>query len=1240
MNPLVPRFLLAELARGRRRGRLRAASLFADISGFTALTEALTAHGREGAELLAASLVSYFDPVVREIEGCGGFVTTFAGDALTALFPSRSDRVAARRGAEAARRISAIFREQPRRRNRFGEFSFAVKVGLSHGDVEWGIEGEPPSAYWFHGPAVSGCAAAEHAAAAGEIAGDGPFLRALGLEHGSAPAGARVFEPAPSPPGRLPKSPAGVGGESFSPEGLDHLPAEGEFRDVTALFLGFDAGASPAEIAECVSARVRAFGGSLSRVDFGDKGALALVFFGAPLAHEDDPARALELFLDLRDRSSVGGVRGGLARGIVWAGRNGASWRHDFTCQGNPVNMAARLMVRASRGGAVVSDAVRSGALGSHRFSDGERVPLKGFSEPVEVFRLEGRRGDGSSRGTGSTSVVVGREAEVESLLARLLPLGEGRFAGVTVLSGEAGAGKSTLVDRVRDELPRRLPRRTLWIETSCDPVLRRPLNPFERALRLRFDWGPDDPPDAAMARLAHGVERIVRRCRVRDRDRAAELERLAPWLGGVCGFPDPDPARRQVEPQLRMENQFAALAAWVRAEASLVPVVVRIEDAHAIDRESRRAVAAMVRELQGLPVAFLVDWRPGERHASEGLDLPAGVPYLEVELGALNERDLARLVEAIAGAPPAPSLVRLVAERSGGVPLFAEQLVRLLHDEGALEEGAGGLELARGAPPLPGGAAALLVARLDRLPGAVRRIVQSAAILGAEPPVDLLGDLVAEGGGGVDGAVEAATAAGIWRPQGDGRLVFHHALMRDAAYEMQSMAVRRRLHARAGELLERRGGEATLARLRDLAWHFESAEEAEKAVAWISRAAEAARGAKRTSEALDLHERLVRWLPPTGGETRATWTAIAEEREQLSRGEEALDACRKAEEAAGEGEEKDRDREWALSRVRNRVLRSAGRLREARAAAREFLARAREAGDEGAVGAALLCLGVGEVEKGNPKRAAELLAGAITRLSLGDLDRDLVLARIALSTLEFDAGAFESARAELLRAREVAKKRRDGWLEGVVALNLGAMEASPDEAIVWFERALAVFEEAGDRRYQSVCLNNLGSFRFRKGDIGPARELFVRASRIHERLGRPDGVVTALGNIAECDLALGKPLDAVAALEAAEGMEGANFEVVTFILLTHADALRALGRWPEAWSKLAEAEGLMERFPSAERLAEHRLIRGRLRALQSDVAGAVEDFREAGRIAGEQFPHLAKKANFELLEVFRATES
>ncbi|MCA9969001.1 MAG: hypothetical protein KC425_02240, partial [Anaerolineales bacterium] len=140
MNHLIPQFIFEQLQAGRDHGTFAAVTLFQDISGFTAMSQALMRHGKAGAELLADVINRVFEPLTTAVYARGGWITGFAGDAFTAVFPGQTP-AAALAAAETAVRIRQLIAQQAQRQTRFGAFSLTVKQGISAGEVAWGVVG-------------------------------------------------------------------------------------------------------------------------------------------------------------------------------------------------------------------------------------------------------------------------------------------------------------------------------------------------------------------------------------------------------------------------------------------------------------------------------------------------------------------------------------------------------------------------------------------------------------------------------------------------------------------------------------------------------------------------------------------------------------------------------------------------------------------------------------------------------------------------------------------------------------------------------------------------------------------------------------------------------------------------------------------------------------------------------------------------------------------------------------------
>jgi class 3 adenylate cyclase len=482
MPELVPRVVLDMVARGEARREWRALALFADVSGFTAMTEALASHGAEGAELLADALRDYFDPMLALVQEAGGLVTGFAGDAFTTLFPDDGGHEAVEEALLAASGMRDFFLRHPVRRTPFGDFPFALKLGLCSDRVACEVVRGRSDRHvgYFRGPAIDRAAAAEQSAGKGEVVLAPEILRrARGW---SLEGGLRAAHGTPRSdfPDGVPS--AGLRGEAlFLPRSALGFPTEGEFRDVVPVFFAFDEGCDARALSELLIDELLRHGDGALRVEFGDKGSVAWTFFGAPVAFEDQADRALSFARSVVARSG-GGVRAGVTRGVAYAGFLGGRARAEFTCLGRAVNLAARLMARAPAGEVWCSPGLRERAR-FHDFVPRGEHAFKGFSRPVAAFQAVRR----ASPAPPPPASLVARSAELtrlEELLRRAL---EGPSPGVIYLDGDAGLGKTTLLAALRARLLERDDAPVvLW--GGCRALGGQPLGPLREAL-----WGERD---------------------------------------------------------------------------------------------------------------------------------------------------------------------------------------------------------------------------------------------------------------------------------------------------------------------------------------------------------------------------------------------------------------------------------------------------------------------------------------------------------------------------------------------------------------------------------------------------------------------------------------------------------------------------------------------------------------------------------------------------------------------------
>lgn len=806
---LVPRMILENLEAGREHGRFPAATLFTDLSGFTLATERLMVHGPHGAEVLAEMMRGIFDPLVHTVFAHGGFVSNFAGDAFTAVFPIATEETladAAWRAAVTGWEIQQYIVTNPQQTTPYGEFDFTIKTGVGAGEVEWGIlpaEDRQRATFYFRGTAVTDCVAAEHRASAGELILSATVIELIDKRVQSISMGqcAQVIclLDAPPPARLLPLEPAAAQTMArFFPPSLLTQERSGEFRQVLYVFISLQGEPEHQEVAHFAAQLFRLqeqYGGLLNRIDFGDKGCHLLLFWGAPVSHENDISRALNFILDLRQECTIP-LRAGITYRIAHAGFIGSDLHEEFTCYGRGVNLAARLMTAANWNHLWLDNEVAQRARSQFLVEYVGEQAFKGFAEAQPVYALSGRREDTPPF---YQSAFLGREAEMSQLEAATRPLWDGRYAGVVTIVGEAGMGKSRLAyEFLRSSL---VANRCRVLRCQTDEILRDSLNPFRYGLRLYLGQSTAQEETANHHRFDHTLEALI--ATTPEADLRGDLERTRPFLAALIGLHRQDTLITQMEPELRAENTLIGIKALFKAESLRQPLIIWLEDAHWLDADSHAFLARLTRNVEAYPLLLLVTTR--EEPAADWFD--AAAPQQMILLRPLDKANVLTLAESLLGAHSTATATQLLAERADGNPYFAEQMALYLREQPLAtrmgKEKRASLPSSAALTTLPADIRTVLTARLDRLAPEMKQVVQRAAVLGREFDPQVLAQMLPNRPA-VGGQLERGTQEAIWFPVGDGRYLFKHALLREAAYEMQLHSRLHLLHREAREHMKR----------------------------------------------------------------------------------------------------------------------------------------------------------------------------------------------------------------------------------------------------------------------------------------------------------------------------------------------------------------------------------------------------------------------------------------------------
>ncbi|MGK3961094.1 TOMM system kinase/cyclase fusion protein [Sorangium sp. So ce118] len=594
-----------------------------------------------------------------------------------------------------------------------------------------------------------------------------------------------------------------------------------------------------------------------------------LLHFGYPSAQEDDARRAaraaLEIAADVRARSArLQATRGvslevriGLHAGLVIAGQS-----HRYTQHlGTTPQIAARLSALAAPGTVVVSgDAFR---LLRSRFMFEQEMSrdLSCADRPIATYRMGQEippaTQDRSTAGR-DTEPLIGRSQELDLLLQRWSQVQQGIGQSILVTGGP-GIGKS----RLTWELARRL--HGEWhscLECRCTPDRRNSaLHPMIELLDRLIDPGRDDAPGRKLARL----EALLSR-------RGFDLEETVPLLAALLSIPldgryaaPPDPPARQKERTLN------ALVTMLFDMAEERPVLFMVEDLQWADPTSLEWLGMMIADFPSARIMALFTARPefSPPWSTSGM--------LQIQLGRLDRSHVEHMVARLAGGRSLPEpLLAQVVDRTDGVPLFVEELTRMVLESGALVDKGDHYALSEpiSALAIPTTLRGLLMARLDRL-GRAKETARIAAALGREFSQEVLSAVSTLDGELVQEDLDRLMAADLIhrkRRLNNPTYQFKHVLIRDAAYESLSRRSRRQVHARIAGTLEARFPEIVAARPDLLAYHHAAAEQKRQAIAYAEAAAE--RALKRPANADDTEAvvhvtQALGWLPaiPDGRE-------------------------------------------------------------------------------------------------------------------------------------------------------------------------------------------------------------------------------------------------------------------------------------------------------------------------------------------------------------------------------------
>ncbi len=853
-------------------------------------------------------------------------------------------------------------------------------------------------------------------------------------------------------------------------------------------------------------------------------GDAALAFFGASTAHEDDPERAVRAGLEMveqvaryrehlaQERGIEGfAVRVGINTGLVVVGAVGSDERAEYTAMGEAVNLAARMQTAAPPGGVLITQDTYRQVRGRFDFVPQPLMRVKGHSEPLQTYlvvRAKPLAFPVRNRGIeGVTTPMVGRDAEMATLQNAYLDASEGGQARIVTVLGEAGLGKSRLLDEFTAWVDLRPEYQYYWRGRATRSTQATPYALLRDLFARRFRIQDSDSAADALARFRQALSGILA---PEQADLAGHLAGFdfsaSPAVRGLLG----SPAFRQIAAgALRQALQTlwglgrdgAPVGDQTLQAGQEGPVVVLLEDLHWADDASLDLIASLTGEDGQARLLMVAAARPDflQRRPNWG---EGQETHLRLELRPLSRRSSRALAgEILRRVPQVPRhLVERLVDGADGNPFFLEELVKVLIEDGAIETGVDewriNPEKLRDAR-LPPTLTAVLQARLDALPAAERLVLQRASVIGKQFWDTLVADLVPEVPDVAPPLAALRSRELIYRRErsafaGATEYTFEHAILREVTYESVLLHVRRECHAQVARWLEARAGERLNEYLAQIAGHYHQAGQDRVAAAWYIRAGEHAANLGANGEARELFEIGLRLLP--AGDLEQRWRALAGHDEVLGVLGES-DARQVDDDALlALAWEMDDDNKVAEAQFRRgHYLAVLSRYGEAMEALDLALAAAGRAGNLKVRANAL------SVKLSNLPRMGRMAeAAAIVGEALACADRlgqPMTLARTLSNISIYYAAEGDLVQAAQLMARQAGVMREMGNLfgEGLGLGNLGyyyLLLGDYAKARATLEDALALTKRIGARRERLYTQLNLALACGRTGDATTAREL------------------------------------------------------------------------------------------------------------------------------------------------------
>ena len=1095
--------------------RLHGAGLFADISGFTPLTEALTKEfgPLRGAEELTIYLNLVYDSLIDILHRYGGSVIGFSGDAITCWFNEDNGQRAVSCGLamqeEMVKQSSITISHDT-------TVSLTIKVAISTGTVQRFVVGDPDIRFIdvISGRVLDNLAATEHMAEKEEVLLDentaasvGNFVQYLewrtdpesGAKYGLVKATNYQLQETPWPiiqSGAITKDQmkSWVLNPVFSRLEAGQGEFLAELRPAIALFMRFQGidfesdGEAENKLNEFVTKIQRIlkrFEGTLIQLTIGDKGSYLYAAFGAPVAHEDDAIRAASVALELQSLANqldyISSIQIGITRGRMRTGAYGGNQRRTYGVLGDAVNLAARLMQAARPNEILVERMVEEIISERFNFDPLPEIRVKGKSGTIQANCLvcEKKTRTFQIYDHKFLTPLVGRKKElalIENKLARTSS-GSGQVIGIVA---EAGMGKSRLAAEIMQEADRQgfqiYGGECVSFGTNTSYLV------WQAIWRAIFNINTEWTTDEQVAKLHNDLERID----------PTLIPRL-PLLGIVLNIPIPDNTlTSSMDAKLRKSSLESLLLQCLREKVQEKPALIILEDSHWIDPISQDLLLFLSRPSINMKLITLVVYRPQDVSNLSAKSLQNFPNFTEIELEEFSPdhaRELLlhrfdQLFDASTRIPE--SLIEKIINRAQGNPFYIEELLNYFRHQGIDLYDSSEVERA----DLPASLHSLILSRIDQLEENRKTTLKIASVIGRNFKKPMLSQIHTSVGknGKLDKHLQDLSAHEFidLDIEFEQQYIFKHIVTQEVSYKSLPYARRASIHEQIGVYLEETHRDNISPFVGLLAYHYENSFNDSKKRIYLLLAAQEAEKNYSNNAAIDYFERLVPLLPTN--EQAEVRMQLGKVYERVGKWQEANNEYHQVLKLTITHQDEDK-MAWCQTAI-SELHRRQGQYEEAKT-----------------------WLGLAQ----DSFREQNNLSGLGQTYHNG-------------GTLAAQQGNFDEALELYSNSLEIREKLDDKANIGSLLSNMGIIAGYRNElqkSYDLYKESLDIRRQTEDKYAIAVSLNNLGNAARKLGKIDEARKRLEEAVGYQMEVGDQWGIGNALNNLANCSRSQGLYIEA-----------------------------------------------------------------------------------------------------------------